>query len=86
MTLCDSVGAELQFGEACVQIIFTYQLIMRACCHDAAMVHHHQAVCFFYCGQPVGDNQCSATLHQALKRFLDQALTLSVKRTGCLIE
>ena len=59
---------------------------MRALGHDAATIHHHDAVGTLYRGETVSDDQGGASLLQSLQCLLDGGFRLGIEGGGRLVE
>ena len=62
------------------------ELVVGAALNDVALVHDNDFVGMTYRGQPVGDDNAGATLHELVKGVLYGLFALGVECAGSLVE
>ena len=59
-------SVELQAGKAGIEPILRRKTCVGPLFHDPAALHHDDAVCRAYGGEPVRNHQCCAGFHQPI--------------------
>ena len=81
-----TIADELSCDKLGVQAVPVQQLPMVALLHSVAAVQHHDAVGIPDCGQPVGDDEGGASLHQTLQRLAHLAFVDCVQMGRGLVQ
>src|SRR5436190_6719017 len=79
-------GPELQIVQPAIHAVRREQVAVRAALHNPPLGQDDDEIGVLYGGEPVRDDEHRAVRHQAVDRFLHQALGLGVERAGRFVE
>src|SRR5258706_5255043 len=79
-------GPELQIVQPAIHAVRREQVAVRAALHDPPLRQDDDEIGVLHGGEPMRDDEHRTVRHQALDRFLHQALGLGVERAGRFVE